>query len=263
MKKYNWIDNLKLRVSYGISGNNNNVNPYQTQSNIINYSYNFGSAQTASIIKNLANANLSWETTKEWNFGLDYSFIKGRINGTIDYYRRRTDNILMNRVLSEMTGYASVMDNVGVVDNKGIELGLNLVPIKMKNFSWNLNMNFTSNHNEIVELSGGAERDEANEWFVGQSVGAVWNYQKVGYWNKGDEGYERALSLGLAPGSIKVYENDGYSGNWTTTTADKVFLGSRYPKWTGGVTSTFNYKNCSLAVNVYTRQGQWNYLQVN
>ena len=261
MKKYNWIDNLKLRLSYGMSGNNNNVDPYQTQSNIINYSYNFGTSQTASVIKNLSNSNLTWETTKEWNFGLDYSFLKGRINGTVDYYRRRTNNILMNRVLSEMTGYSSVMDNVGVVDNNGVELGLNLVPVRTKDFSWNLNMNFTTNHNEIVELAGGATRDEANEWFVGQSVGVVWNYKKAGYWNKGDKGYERALALGLAPGSIKVYETDGYNGDWTTTTADKMFLGSRYPKWTGGVTSTFNYKNWSLAVNVYTRQGQWNYSQ--
>jgi TonB-linked SusC/RagA family outer membrane protein len=261
MKNINWIDNLKLRLSYGVSGNNNNVNPYQTQANIINYSYNFGSSQTASIIKNLANSELSWETTKEWNFGLDFSFLNGRINGTIDYYRRRTDNILMNRVLSEMTGYSSVIDNVGVVDNNGVEIGLNLTPVRTKDFVWNLNINYTTNHNEIVELAGGAQKDEANEWFVGQSVGVVWNYQKVGFWNKGDEGYDRALVLGLAPGSVKVYEADGFTGNWTTTTADKVFLGSRYPKWTGGITSTFNYKNWSLSVNAYTRQGQWSYSQ--
>ncbi len=261
MKKYSWVDNLKLRISYGMSGNNNNVEPYSTQSNIINYSYNYGSNATASVIKNLSNALLSWETTKEWNFGLDFSFLKGRINGTVDYYRRRTDNILMNRVLSEMTGYSSVMDNVGVVDNNGVEVGLTLVPVRTKDFNWNMNINFTANHNEIKELAGGATRDEANEWFVGQSVGVVWNYKKVGYWKQGDEGYERALSLGLAPGSIKVYEADGYGGDWTTTTADKVFLGSRYPKWTGGLTNTFSYKDWSLAVNVYTRQGQWSYSQ--
>ncbi len=261
MKKYRWVDNLKLRISYGMSGNNHNVNPYSTQSNVINYSYNFGSNATSSIIKNLANSQLSWETTKEWNFGLDYSLLQGRINGTVDYYRRRTNNILMNRVLSEMTGYSSVMDNVGVVDNNGIELSLSLVPIRTKDFTWKMNFNFTSNHNEIKELAGGATRDEANEWFVGQSVGVVWNYKKVGYWKKGDEGYDRALALGLAPGSVKVYEKDGYNGDWTTTTDDKVFLGSRYPKWTGGLTNTFLFKNWSLLVNIYTRQGQWSYSQ--
>jgi len=261
MKKHNWINNLKLRLSFGISGNNNNVSPYQTQSNISNYIYTFGNSQTASVITNLANSNLSWETTKEWNFGLDYAFLNGRINGAVDYYLRRTNNILMDRVLSEINGFSSVKDNVGIVDNRGIELSLNLIPIKTKDFSWNLNMNFTKNHNEIVELSGGTTKDEANEWFVGQSVGTVWNYKKVGYWNKGDEGYERAITLGLAPGSVKVYEKDGWSGDWTTTTADKVFIGSRYPKWTGGLTSTFNYKNWSLAINVYTRQGQWSYSQ--
>lgn len=261
IKKYRWIDNLKLRVSYGMSGNNHNVEPYSTESNILNYSYNFGSSRTASIIKNLPNSSLTWETTKEWNFGLDFSFLRGRIQGTVDYYRRRTDNILMNRVLSEMNGYSSVMDNVGVVDNNGIEVSLNVTPVRVKDFTWNMNINFTQNHNEIKELVNGATRDEANEWFVGESVGAVWNYKKVGYWKQGDEGYERALSLGLAPGSIKVYEKDGYSGDWTTTSDDKVILGSRYPKWTGGLTSTFTYKDLSLAVNIYTRQGQWSYSQ--
>lgn len=263
MKKYNWVNNLKLRLSYGVSGNNN-VDPYATQATISNNYYVFGTSGTAaSTISTLANTSLSWETTKEWNYGLDFGFFNGRISGSLDYYQRRTNNILMNRVLSQMNGYGSVMDNVGVVDNRGLEAGLTTVNIKTKDFTWTSNFNFTTNHNEIKELSDGATRDEANQWFVGKSVGTVWNYQAVGYWNVGDNGYDQAVKQGLAPGSIKVKEvdtPDDYD-NWVTTSADKVFLGSRFPSWTGGVTNTFNYKNWSLAIFVYTRQGQWSYSQ--
>lgn len=258
MRHADWVSNLKLRLSYGMSGNNSNVVPYMTQSNISNGYYIFGDNQafTTSTIANMANANLSWETTHEWNFGVDFGFLRGRINGTVDLYNRRTDNILMKRMMSRLNGFDNVTDNIGVVDNRGIELGINATPVQTKDFRWNLNLNFTANHNEIHELSDGATKDEANGWFVGESVGAVWTYKHIGYW--GMDEIEQAAKYGLVPGSIKVKEVDG---DTSSTNADKMIIGNRFPSWTGGLTSTFTYKNWSLAAFLYTRQGQWSYSQ--
>lgn len=258
MKSADWVNNLKLRLSYGLSGNNSNVSPYMTSTNVNNLYYIFGGGTptTASVISNMANRNLSWETTKEWNLGLDFGFLGGRISGSIDLYNRRTDNILMDRVMSRMNGFDSVIDNVGVVDNRGVELSLSTVNVKTKNFTWSTNLNFTTNHNEIIELSDGKQSDEANGWFVGESVGAVWTYKHVGYW--GMDEIEEAAKYGLVPGSIKVLE---VNGDHSSTNADKVIIGNRFPKWTGGMTNTFTYKDWSLSAFIYTRQGQISYSQ--
>lgn len=258
MKNCQWVNNLKLRLSYGLSGNNSNVAPYMTQANISNMYYIFGSntPHTASVIANMPNTSLSWETTKEWNLGIDFGFLQGRINGTVDFYKRRTDNILMNRVMARLNGYDSVIDNVGIVDNKGIELGLSTHNIRTKDFNWTTNINFTTNHNEIVALSDGKLRDEANGWFVGESVGAIWTYKQIGYW--GMDEAEQASKYGLMPGSVKVLEVDG---NTNSTNADKLIIGNRFPDWTAGITNTFTFKNWSLAAFVYTRQGQKSYSQ--
>jgi len=257
MKNQHLVSNLKLRLSYGISGNNNNIDPYETSATIDNNYYLFGdNASVASTISSFANTTLSWETTKEWNLGADFGLYKGRVNGSIDLYTRRTEDILMDRVLSVMNGYSSVIDNVGVVDNKGIEFSLASTNISTKDFSWTTNLNFTTNHNEIAELSDGSTSDEANQWFVGESVGVVWDYKPIGYW--GVDEIDEAAAYGCIPGSVKVLEVDG---NTSSTNADKVFRGNRYPKWTGGITNTFTYQNFSLSVFVYTRQGQMSYSQ--
>jgi TonB-linked SusC/RagA family outer membrane protein len=246
------LSNLKLRFSYGVSGNNG-VAPYSTYQTVNNARYLFGdkSVNTASIAR-FENKSLTWELTKEFNLGLDFEFYKGRIGGTIDVYNRRTNGIIMNRVMSQLNGFSSLTDNVGAVNNKGIEVSLNTVNIKTENFSWTTSLNFASNHNEIVSLSDGSQRDEANGWFVGQPVGVVWTYDQVGYW--GENEAAEAKRYGLAPGSIKVRDIDG-SG--TMNNADKVFKGSLFPKWTGGITNTFVYKNVDLAFTVTTRQGQY------
>jgi TonB-linked SusC/RagA family outer membrane protein len=251
------LSNLKLRFSYGVSGNNG-VSPYSSYPTVANARYLFGTSNVVntSSITRFANKNLTWERTKEFNLGLDFELFKGRIGGTIDVYNRRTNGVIMNRVMSVLNGFTTLTDNVGSVSNKGIEIGLNTVNIKTDNFSWNTSLNFASNSNKIVSLSDGSSRDEANGWFVGQPVGVVWTYDQVGYW--GENEAAEAKKYGLAPGSIKVRDIDN-SG--TINNADKVFKGSLFPKWTGGITNTFTYKNVDLAFTVTTRQGQYSYSQ--
>ncbi|WP_448701985.1 TonB-dependent receptor [Mucilaginibacter sp. AW1-3] len=251
------LSNLKLRFSYGVSGNNG-VSPYSSYPTVTNARYLFGASSVVntSSVTRFANKNLTWERTNEFNLGLDFELFKGRIGGTIDLYNRRTNGIIMNRVMSVLNGFTSITDNVGSVNNKGIEVSLNTVNIKTGSFSWITSLNFASNSNKIVSLADGSDRDEANGWFVGQPVGVVWTYDQVGYW--GENEATDAKRYGLAPGSIKVRDIDN-SG--TMNNADKVFKGSLFPKWTGGITNTFTYKNVDLAFTVTTRQGQYSYSQ--
>ncbi len=257
MKNVNFLNDLKLRLSYGVSGNDA-VSPYMTNLYVGNSKYIFGdNGFNSAYIRNLASKTLTWEKTKEWNLGLDYTFFNGRLSGSIDLYTRKTSDILMDRKISEVNGFDKVIDNVGSMRNQGLELVLNTVNIKTENFTWSTNINFTTNKNEIVQLSSGAIEDRANQWFVGESMGAIWTYKHIGFWS------EDEVAKGLAPegfnaGSIKVLDRDG---NNEITDDDKVILGSPFPKWTAGMTNTFKYKDFDLSIFVNTRQGQWAHSQ--
>lgn len=257
LKDIESISNLKLRLSYGVSGSDRAVSPYQSTQNIANGKYVFGGVGVNSVyFSGFENKTLSWEKTKEVNIGLDYAFFNGRINGTIDWYNRRTVDIIMNRRLPNTSGYSALRDNVGEVLNRGIEIGLNTVNIRTKDFTWTTNINFTKNHNEILALSDGSDRDEGNKWFVGESIGSVWTYTVLGIWQEDEK--EEAAKYGQAPGNLKLLDKDN---NYTFTNADKEIQGSVFPKWTAGMTNTFKYKNIDLAIFMYTRQGQYSYSQ--
>ncbi len=257
LKNVEAISNLKLRLSYGVSGSDRAVAPYQSAQNIGIGKYVFGDRGVAvSYIGGFENKTLSWEKTKEVNVGLDFAFFNGRINGTIDWYDRRTVDIIMNRRLPNTNGYGSIRDNVGEVMNRGIEISLNTVNVKAGDFTWTTNLNFTKNHNEILALSDGSLKDEANRWFVGESIGALWTFTSLGIWQEDEK--EEAAKYGRVPGQVKVLDKNG---DFTYTDADRDIKGSVFPKWTGGMTNTFKYKNLDLSVFVYTRQGQYSFSQ--
>lgn len=257
LKNVEAISNLKLRLSYGISGSDRAVSPYQSAQNIGIGKYVFGDRGVAtSYIGGFENKTLSWEKTKEVNVGLDFAFFNGRINGTIDWYDRRTVDIIMNRRLPNTNGYGSIRDNVGEVMNRGIEISLNTVNVKAGDFTWTTNLNFTKNHNEILALSDGSLKDEANRWFVGESIGALWTFTSLGIWQEDEK--DEAAKYGRVPGQVKVLDKNG---DFAYTDEDRDIKGSVFPKWTGGMTNTFKYKNLDLSVFVYTRQGQYNFSQ--
>lgn len=257
MRNVNTLDNLKLRLSYGVSGNNG-VGAYSSAQTVGNSKYIFGNENVynSAWITGFENNTLTWETTAEVNLGLDFSLFNYRLNGTVDLYNRRTSNIIMDRVMSIMTGYDNVTDNVGKVDNRGIELSLNTVNIKTKDFTWSTTLNFTTNQNKIVSLNDGSTEDKSNGWFVGKSIGAVYTYKFLGFWQQ-DEA-EEAAKYGLMPGSIKVEDKDQ---NYVLDNEDKEVVGSIFPTWTGGITNNFTYKNFDLSFFIQTRQGQYSYSQ--
>lgn len=250
MKDLAAISNLKLRLSYGTTGSDA-VGIYGTQSNVAQYYYDFGGQTATSYYKNaLANYDLTWEKTYETNIGVDFGVFNNRINGTVDVYRRDSKDLIMTRNLPATTGWSSIWDNIGKTRNQGIELSLNTVNIQTKAFTWNTNIVFDRNKNKIVELYGQKKDDMGNKWFIGKPINVNYDYEFDGIWQTSEA--EDAAKYGQKPGQIRVKDvtKDG-----KITAEDKQVLGQRYPKWSGSITNSFQYKDFDLSFNVYTRQG--------
>ncbi len=218
-----WMDMLKLRVSYGANGNEA-ISSYRTLDRLYSkVKYIWGgdgggnAANTAYLASDgIGNPNLKWETTYTANVGLDFQLFKGRLNGTIDMYLSNTHDLLMQRTVPIMNGYSKIWDNVGQTRNKGIEITLNSQNIRSKDFTWSTDINFSLNRDKIVELRGDKIDDIANKWFIGKPIQVYYDYNMVGIWQQGDEFYytdangsQSKIQTGAEPGSAKVEDVDG------------------------------------------------------
>ncbi|MDR1782797.1 MAG: TonB-dependent receptor [Dysgonamonadaceae bacterium] len=253
LKESSWLSNLKLRLSYGLTGNQA-IAPYQTQGSLLTTVYDYNGAEGLGARPlELANKDLKWETTAVYNVGLDFGFFKGRINGNVELYKSITTDLLMYRNLPNTTGFSRVLENVGITQNKGIEIGLNTLNIQKHNFSWNTNFNFYLNREEIVELYNGKVDDPGSGWFIGYPIKVFYDYKKIGIWQL-DEA-EEAAKFGRKPGQIKVLDakEDGILNS-----DDRVIVGSREPKFVCSLNNSFRYNNWDLAFNFYCRWGGTN-----
>lgn len=264
LQDVDWLNNLKLRVSYGESGNDNTVDAYSSLAFLNQSNYLFGDNNgLGRIVETLPNADLTWEVSKEYNVGLDLAILNSRVNFGFEYYNKTTEGSILNRQLSFITGLGnpgstpSSIGNFGSVRNRGVELTLNTVNVRTEDFSWRTNINFTRNENEILELFDGVDQilvgtdSRLNGILqVGAPIDATFDYEIDGIWSV-DEAAE-ANAFGLLPGQYKfVDQNDDGLINQD----DKVVLGAQSPDWIAGMTNTFNYKNLELNVQVNTRQG--------
>jgi TonB-linked SusC/RagA family outer membrane protein len=256
LKDVKEIDNLKFRASYGTSGNQA-VGVYQTLTTqgITKYIYNGIPAvglvsSTLNVNGVLGNVNLNWESTTGTNLAVDYSLFNNRISGSIEVYKTKTKDLLLKRQIPAISGYPSIYDNLGSVANKGMEVTLNTVNLKLHNFSWSTNFNFAINRNKVISLYGDNKDDIGNKWFIGKPLYAVYDYKLAGVWQVGEDASK--VDPGAVPGDLKfVDENkDGKINE-----ADKVYQGTSLPKWNGGMINNFNYKNFHLSVFVQTSQG--------
>ncbi|RZJ73817.1 TonB-dependent receptor [Flavobacterium sp.] len=252
LKDIKQIDLLKLRLSYGQSGNEA-VGVYGTLSLAGTTQYPFsGAAQTGTFITDgLANPNLKWETTTTSNAAVDFGFFGNRLSGTVEYYKSETDDLLMRRSIPTVTGSTFILDNIGSVENKGIEISLNTVNIKTENFKWETSVNYSKVKNKITKLNGSGEDDIVNRWFIGKPIGAIYDYQMEGIWQTGED--PSGQDPGAVPGDIKFRDLNG--DGVIDAANDRKYLGTSLPKWTGGITNRFTYKNFNLSVFVYTSQG--------
>ena len=257
MKDYTWIDNLKLRVGYGETSNQS-ISPYATLGGLAIRNYNFGSDYKAGYYVNaLPNPELGWEYSKTWNFGLDFSFLNGRLNGTFEYYIQKTSDILLDVSMPATSGVSSYTGNIGKTQNKGWEFTLNGVILDNHNgWNWEAGINIYQNRNKLTELASGADRDEGNRWFVGYPIDVIYDYQYEGLWQEGDP-YLDILEPGGNVGMIKVhYRGDASKGDFkedgvTPSRAigpDDRVIQSMEPDLLGGFNTTVTYKNFDFTV---------------
>ncbi|WP_143092970.1 TonB-dependent receptor domain-containing protein, partial [Arsenicibacter rosenii] len=167
MQPVRGLSDLKLRLSYGIAGNDPS-GPYATQSTLTRVAFGFDDVPLPAYTfsRNVGNAELGWELSATQNIGLDFGLFNGRVNASVDYYDTRTSNLLLDRGLPPTTGVTTVKQNIGKTRNRGIEVALSTTNVRTQHFSWSSNITFTRNREEITELVTGSN-DIGNGWFIG------------------------------------------------------------------------------------------------
>ena len=262
LKDVEWLDQLKLRFGVGTTGNSA-VGAYGTLGTIQSFYMPFSTANERILITNepyytnrqtmMANKNLGWEKTTQYNFGLDFSFLRGRINGNLDIYTSKTKDLLLNVSLPSLSGYPSMMDNIGETKNKGFDLTLNVVPVRVADFEWVSTINAAYQKDEIVSLANGKEDDIANAWFIGESIRVYYGYDNDGLWQESDAAEMAKFNENghkFTPGSVKPVDQDG---NYKIDDKDRVILGNLNPRWTLGWSNTFSWKGIELTLDLFGR----------
>lgn len=258
LKNFDKLDNLKLRFGYGVTANTS-INPYQTKGLLSKKYYNYGENMVIGYTSSsLPDKTLTWETTGQWNVGVDFSFFRGRLSGTVDAYLQNTHDLLLDRQLPAVSGYTSVLTNVGKTRNKGIEVSLSTVNIQNKDFTWSTDFMYSTNKEEIVELYNGKVDDIGNSWFIGEALGVYYDYKKIGIWQDSPEDLaeiEKYNKNGhkFAPGMIKLLDIDG--DHKITADNDRMILGQKRPKHIFNLSNTFVYKGFDLNIVLYGTLG--------
>lgn len=251
LKQVSWIDLLKLRAGWGKVGNQG-VAPYQTQGLLGRTVYAFGTTAAFGYRPNtIGNPDLKWETSATANIGLDFSFFRGRVQGSLELYETNTTDLLLSDQLPGSTGFNAVTRNVGQTRNKGIELGFTTVNMNTESgFKWTTDFTFTKNKEAIISLYNGKVDDLGNRWFIGQPLNSYFDFKKVGIWQTNEA--DLAKSFGSEVGQIKVQDTNG---DGKITADDRVLLGSDIPDFSAGFTTRFSYKGFDLSAFLFGRFG--------
>jgi TonB-linked SusC/RagA family outer membrane protein len=258
MKNINFINNFKLRGSYGVAGNSG-IEPYGTQNGISPASIILGNVANPIYTINplIGNADLGWEKSYQLNIGADVSLLKNRINITADWYNTTTKGILYSRNLPPSTGVGTVYENIAETNNKGIELSINTTNIRSKAFTWSSNLTFTHNNEKITKLVDGKDiiNSENNSLLLGHPIASYYTYDKLGIWQLNDPDIANVKfgTTAYQPGDIKVWDADG---NGIINTNDRTYVGANVPKFVAGLQNNFSYKNIDLGVFLFARYGQ-------
>jgi len=252
MKGLSWLDQIKVRGSYGAIGNTG-ISPYQTQSLLARTTYAFGSNSAYGYrVSSIGNADLKWETTATANAGIDFSLWKGRLSGSVEAYQADTRDLLLYDQLPISNGFDRVLRNVGHTRNRGVEVSLTTVNLStVGGFRWSTDLQFTRNREAIIELFNGKTDDIGNQRFIGQPLQVYYDYEKLGIWQTSEA--DQAKAFGQVPGEIKIKDQNG--DGKIDAVNDRVILGSTIPKWSGGITNRFEYKGFDLSFFVYARVG--------
>lgn len=261
LQNIRWIDNLKLRVGLGVVGNSA-IKPYETLGDVKQYFIPFGGANDVEAYAPgtdlMSNPTLSWEKTTQYNYGIDFGFLGNRIFGSLDIYHSRTTDLLLKANLPSLIGYKQTWANVGETKNFGVELSLNAVPLKIRDFEWITSFNAAYQKEKIVELENGKQDMLANDYFIGQPISIIYGYDNDRLWTDSPEDLAEMAKFNengyhFAPGFVKPIDQNGdYKLDKDN---DYVILGNKNPHWTLGWSNTFAWKGIELSVELYGRMG--------
>lgn len=275
-KNLPWLDYGKLRVSYGTNGNRSLADTYLALSDLSDgglYAYyKYGSTDqdvlNALSINRLGNPNLEWEKTSSWNIGLDFAILGQRLTGSLEWYYKRTHDMIMAQRLPNFTGFGSITTNLGEVTNTGFEITLNSRNIDTENFKWNTSLGFSYNKNRIKHLyyeydENGKEMDDtSNGWFIGKPIGEIWYWKTDGIWQANEAA--EAAKVNQKPGDpkvVNVYTEDDKidaDGNRTPVYNDKdrCYLGTTQPPVYWNMRNDFTFfKNFTFSFSMYSYMG--------
>jgi len=253
LKDNKTISDLKLRLSYGLTGNSE-IGEYQSLANINTANYVFGGSQaTGTVQTSIGNPELQWEKTAEYDLGLSFGLFNNRINFEADAYLKKTQALLLNAPLPETSGFTSVYKNIGRLQNKGLEFTLTTANIKTDKFSWTTNFNISLLSSKILSL--GSSNDDIfleptflsqfNLMRVGLPPGSFYGYKVLGTWGTSEA--TEAAKYGLLPGDLKIWDKNG---DGKITADDKTVLGKSTPDGYGTFNNTFRYKNFDFGVEL-------------
>ena len=271
-----YMNSLKLRVGYGIAGNNNiKNNMYTTSYGSGHYGYNGGDYITYIPGTVLGNAALKWEKTTTTNIGLDMSWINSRFNLTVDWYNNESSNLLIENKIPTSTGYSTQIQNLGSIRNRGLEIVLNTTNIATKDFTWTTDFNIAFNRSKVLELYGNKEQDYFTKDYesrmgymievgkpLGQYYGLIYDgiYTTDAFNQNSDGSYTLKDGVPYLKGSTRSKVKVGdvkyqaitgevdKDGNPVFSVNDRTVIGSAQPKFTGGMSNTFRYKGFDLSV---------------
>ncbi|MBW8682713.1 SusC/RagA family TonB-linked outer membrane protein [Chitinophaga rhizophila] len=263
-----WMDEFKVRVGYGVTGNSGGMTPYSSRTQAATYQVISLDGKVVPNVQNTgtySNPLISWERSYNTNIGLDLTLLKGRITLNADVYNTDTKGLLFKRTLpitSGLTTWASPMQtwqNIGQTNNKGIEITLSTRNIVRPAFEWSTNFSFTSNKEKIVFLPDGDVI--AEKLFKGHPISSHFDYKYQGIWSTAEE--TTAALYGAKPGFVKIATNEKFDANGVGDKGvhpysqnDRMILGSTVPKWLLGVNNNITFRNFDLNVFTMIRWGQ-------
>lgn len=258
----NTISNLKLRTSFGVTGNSEIPSYSSLPVLTSSYATVFNDIRVGGTgVGRLANPDLKWEKTAQYDFGVELGLFQNRISFEADIYYRKTSDMLLDAPVPRTSGYATIRRNVGSMENKGLELTLNTINVETKNFSWNTMLNVSLNRNKILSLATPADifgiggppiTNQTNVIRIGEPVGSFWGLVRLGIWSEAERAEAAKFTsyrngLTLLPGDVKYLD---VNGDYAINDADRMIIGNGYPNAWGGFLNNLRYKNWNLIVEL-------------
>lgn len=258
MDRVGFVSDLKLRAGWGRTGNSA-IDPYKTEGALSIVQYVFGESPALGFSPmDMLNPALTWETTGQYNAGIDFGLFGGRLSGAVDVYSQNTYDLLLKRQLPSVSGFTSILSNVGKTNNRGVEVSLSTVNMTRKDFEWRTDWIFAVNRQRIVELYNGKHDDVGAQWFIGKPVQVFYDVATSGIWQNTDGDLKEMAKYNangstFKPGDIRPLD---LNHDYKIDASDRYIIGQADPKWTASLGNNFRWKNFDASFFMYAMVGQ-------